>query len=88
MDFNCEYFKSAMHSIFKSIGKRDGPREQEWHRHKSQDRRSEELREVKRQRRINRENDERRGGEIVTAMRQKFTTRSSINHSNHNGSSH
>lgn len=46
------------------------------------------LSEVKRQRRINRENDERRGGEIVTAMRQKFTTRSSINQSNHNGSSH
>lgn len=46
------------------------------------------LRKEQGQTRINREDDERRGGEIVTAMRQKFTTRSSINHSNHNGSSH
>lgn len=37
---------------------------------------------------INIENDKRRGGDVVTAMRQEFTTRSSVNHSNHNGSSH
>lgn len=73
MDFSCEYFflKSAMH--FQSVSK-GNRREQKKHRCKSQNRKSTGLSKTKSQRGINRRNDERRGGETVTAMRQKFTT--------------
>lgn len=66
-------------------GKKERDRRGESKRHVTE---QQELIEAEEQGRINRENDKRRGGDVVTAMRQKFTTRSSVNHSNHNGSSH
>lgn len=54
MGFNCEYFKSAV-ATFQSIRKGTDPRSK-------RETRGDGLSEVKRQRRINREDDERRRG--------------------------